>query len=102
MFKIKSDPTFPATLTIVGQGREQKLELVFRHRTRTEYADLLKAVGETSKTLEAAVLDVVDSWTADAPLSEETLKLLEEHQPGACWAILTGYQNALAVARKGN
>lgn len=102
MFKIKSEPTFAATLTIVGQGREQKLPLVFRHRTRTQYADLLKGVAESTKTLEAAVLDVVDSWEADGELSEDTLKLLDEHQPGACWAILTGYQQALAVARKGN
>lgn len=102
MFRIKSEPTFSATLTIVGQGREQKLELVFRHRTRTEYADILDAVAKGEKSIEDAVLDVVESWVADAELNRESLKLLEEHQHGACWAILTGYQNALAVARKGN
>ncbi|WP_396615446.1 phage tail assembly chaperone [Lysobacter soli] len=102
MFKIKSEPTFPATITIIGQGREQKLALVFRHRIRTEYADLLQAVAKGEKTVEDAVLEVVESWEADAELSRDTLVLLDEQQPGACWAILMGYQSALGVARKGN
>ena len=80
----------------------QKLSLVFRHRTRTEYGDLLQAVAKSEKAVEDAVLEVVESWEADAELSRDTLVLLEEQQMGACWAILMGYQTALAVARKGN
>lgn len=102
MFRIKPDPTFDATLTIVGQGREQKLSVTFRHKTRTEYAEMLKAIGEGKLDPADAILDVVAKWDADADLTRENVKALIEHQPGSEWAILAGYGDALTVARKGN
>lgn len=101
-FKIKADPTFDTTLTIVGQGREQKLALTYRHKTRSEYAELLKQVSEGKLDIVDAVLALVEKWDADAPLNAESVKLLQEQQPGAEWAIVSEYSNALAVARKGN
>lgn len=102
MFQIKANPTFDATLTITGQGREQKLALTFRHMTRSEYLDLLQNIGEGKTKPADAVLDLVEKWEADMPLEAASVDLLEEHQPGASWAIITGYQDALTVARKGN
>jgi hypothetical protein len=102
MFKIQSNPTFDAALKIVGQGREQTLNVTFRHKTRSEYGDLMKSIAEGKTDTADAVLAIVDKWDADAPLSAESVKLLGEHQPGAEWAILTGYGDALTVARKGN
>lgn len=102
MFKVAAPETIPATLTIVGQGREQKLKLVFRHMPRTAYADLLDAVAKGEKKPEDAVLSMIESWEADAELSANTIRQLAEDQPGSDWAILTGYGEALAVARKGN
>lgn len=106
MFKIKTNPTFPATLTIVGQGLQQKLELVYRHRTKDERDALLARLRDNStdfsKTLRAVVLDVLESWDADADVSEEGLELLDQYQPGAVIAIWQGYFEALTVSRKGN
>ena len=102
MFDVKAPETFEATLTIVGQGREQKLPVVFRHKTRSAYAELLKRLAEKKVKDIDAVLDLVESWQANAELSAETLKALDEAQPGALWAIVMGYSEALGVARKGN
>lgn len=102
MFDVKAPETFEATLTIVGQGREQKLPVVFRHKTRTEYSELLESVSKGEVKDVDAVLALVESWQANADLSAETLKALDDAQPGALWAIVTGYSHALAVARKGN
>lgn len=102
MFKIDAEPTFPATLTITGQGREQKLELVFKHMDADAYGELLKAISEEKTTIEDAILQIVESWKADAPLDKATIAKLRKKQPGADWAILTGYADALRVARKGN
>ncbi len=102
MFDVKPPETFKATLTIVGQGREQKLPVVFRHKTRTEYADLLKEVAEGKVADVDAVMALVDSWDANADLDAATLKALDDSQPGSLWAIVTGYGQALGVARKGN
>lgn len=101
-FQIKANPTFDTTLTITGQGREQKLALTYRHKTRTEYSALLKDVSEGKADVVDAVLALVENWDADAPLSRESVLLLQEQQPGAEWAIVAEYSNALAVARKGN
>jgi hypothetical protein len=102
MFDVKAPTTIPATLNFVGQGREQKLKVVFRHMPRTQYADLLDLVAKGEVQAEDAVVSLIESWEANAELSAATIKQLSEDQPGADWAILTGYGEALAVARKGN
>lgn len=102
MFKIQSDPTFDAKLTITGQGREQVLNVTFRHKTRTEYMALLQSIADAKMDTADAVVSLVEKWDADAPLGVESVRALQDQQPGAEWAILTGYGEALAVARKGN
>lgn len=102
MFKIQPAPTFEASITIVGQGREQKLEATFVAFTRTEYGELLKKIADGEAEPADVVLKIMQKWNADGPLDKATINLLDEHQPGACWAILTGYGQALTVARKGN
>lgn len=102
MFKIKANPTFDATVVIVGQGREQKLNLTYRHIPRSEYADMLKAMADEKMESEDAILKLVEKWDADGELNSETIKLLCDHQPGADWAIIVGYADAMTVARKGN
>jgi hypothetical protein len=102
MFKIKADPTIDATLTLVGQGREQKLELTFKHLTRSDYLKLLEDVRAEKRKPEAALAGLIDKWNADMDVSADAMKALDEHQPGALMAILNAYGDALVVARKGN
>ena len=102
MFQIKAEPTFDASLTIVGQGREQKLNVTFKHKTRAYYLAMLEKVSKGELKPTDALLSIIDKWDADAELSAKSLVLLQEQQPGADWAILSGYGDALAVARKGN
>ncbi|HKN46064.1 MAG TPA: phage tail assembly chaperone [Propionibacteriaceae bacterium] len=100
MFKIIPDPTFDATLTLIGQGKEQKLNVTFRHKTKSEYQAMFEAKDDDE--LAANVVSIIEKWDADAPVSVESVKSLLEHQLGAGWAILHGYGEALMVARKGN
>ncbi len=102
MFQVKAPETFDATLTMVGQGREQQLKVTFRHMLRQQYLELLQDIRDQKIDAADALLKVVATWDADVPLTKDGVKLLQEHQPGADWAILTGYGDALAVARKGN
>lgn len=102
MFKIKSDPTFEANIVIVGQGREQTLVVTFKHMPRSDYSDLLQKTADGKLASEELVLKLVEKWNADAELSKANIKLLCDQQPGADWAIITAYSEALAVARKGN
>lgn len=105
MFKIAGNPTFDASLTIVGQGREQVLNVTFRHKTHAQYSELLLKLADPKKhklDTADAVLELVEKWDADADLTRENIVALREAQPGADWAIITGFGEALTVARKGN
>ena len=102
MFKINSEPKFEAALTIVGQGREQTLNLTCKHKDKSEYQALLQSIRDGKTTPADAVLQLVEKWDADAELNADSINRLAEQQPGADWAILEGYWHALVVARKGN
>lgn len=103
MFTIRAPETIEATLTITGQGRSQQLELAFKHRTASDYRELLERIDkEGGLTAADAVFESLAKWNADAELTRENVQLLGEHQPGVLWAIMTAYGEALLVARKGN
>lgn len=102
MFKIQANPTIDAKLTLEGQGRSQTLELTFKHNTRTDYLKLIQDVRDEKRDPADAVASLIEKWDADLPPTADSLKLLDDHQPGALWAILNAYGDALVVARKGN
>lgn len=102
MFKIKADPTFDVSLALTGQGRKQTLNLTYRHMLRKEYLAMLESVSKGKKSASDAVLALVEKWDADAELNKQSVELLQEHQPGADWAIVTAYGEALSVEREKN
>lgn len=105
MFKIAGNPTFDASLTIVGQGREQVLNVTYRHKLHSWYSETLVKLLDTKKSKvepAAVVLEIVEKWDADVDLTLDNVRALANAQPGADWAIITGFGEALTVARKGN
>ena len=102
MFTVKAPETFKATLTIVGHGREQKLNLTYRHKAADDYQALFEQVGKGEKTPIQAVLDIVAEWDADAELDTAGVEFADKQQIGLVLAILQGYHDSIAVARKGN
>lgn len=102
MFHIDAAPTFDSEINIIGQGREQTLKVTFRHMPKSEYIALLGDVRDGKLEPSAAILKMLEKWDADADLSRESIDRLAEQQPGADWAIITAYSDALGVARKGN
>lgn len=102
MFKIKANPTFPGSITFVGQGEEQTLNVTFRHMRRAAYNQMMEKVQAGELTTIGALQELLAEWDADAPVTADSLLDLVEERPGADWAILAGYVDALGVARKGN
>lgn len=101
-YQVKANPTFPASLTLVGQGRKQKLNLVFKHKSQDERETLFKQLeaGEIDEI--DILLEVTESWDADVGLDRAGLTLLEQQQPSATFAILKGYGMALQVSLEKN
>ena len=101
-FQVKANPTFDAEIIIVGQGREQKLMVTFRHMTRSAYSELIRATVEGGGSDSDIAVRILDKWDADVPLDAAGLGLLDDHQPGAVRAIIESYGEALSVARRKN
>ncbi|WP_313171466.1 phage tail assembly chaperone [Stenotrophomonas sp.] len=102
MFKVKAPEKIDTTLTIAGQGREQKLKLIYRHMLKDEYKALVEKLAAGEITPTQAILDMVSSWEADVELDTAGVDLALQHQIGLDTAIIHGYAQAVQVARKGN
>ncbi len=101
-FTIKSNPTIDASITIVGQGREQQLNVTYRHMTGKEYDALMKQLAANEISTADLLLLLIEKWDADMPVSKESIDLLCEHQPGADLAIASAFNDAIRVERKKN
>jgi len=101
-FQIKANPTIDAKVTIVGQGREQELNVTFRHKTGKEYDALMKKLAADKISTADLLLLLIEKWDADMPVSKEAFHLLCEHQPGADLAIATAFNDAIRVERRKN
>ncbi|WP_313401505.1 phage tail assembly chaperone [Stenotrophomonas sp.] len=102
MFKVKAPEVFDATLTIVGQGREQKLKLKYRHLLKDAYKALVDKLAGGELAPAQVILDMVAEWDADVDLDTEGVELALQNQIGLDTAIIHGYAQAIQVARKGN
>jgi hypothetical protein len=99
MFQVKAPESFKSTLTIVGHGREQKLNLTYRHLSAADYASLLERLGDDTLSVAQAILDIVVDWD-DVALDTAGVELALQQQAGLDGAIIGGYTQALQVARK--
>ncbi|CAB3704605.1 MULTISPECIES: phage tail assembly chaperone [Achromobacter] len=101
-FIIKANPTIDATVTIVGQGRKQKLAVTFRHKTSDEYEALMNRLKSDEISTAELLVELIAQWDADMPLEEASISVLRQHQPGADLAIMQAYNQALQVEREKN
>ena len=103
MFRIKANPTFPATVKIRAPGGEvQELPVVFRHKRRDEVKEFFKEAADTSRPDVDCILDLVESWEADDKLSADSVEELMQNYPSAAQAIFNSYIEELVSARLGN
>lgn len=124
-FKIAQNATFKAEVEIPRVGFDSiKVEIEFKYRDRTELSkyfdkwnaardDLIKASIKDGASWEAATAgqlalevgqmkEIVVGWGFDEELTDESLMELASTCLGAPAAVLDAYQNAYAVARRGN
>lgn len=103
MFKIKANPTFPATVKIrVPGGEFQELKVTFRHKRKDEVKDFFATASEKERSDVDCLLDLIESWEADQPLSSDSLAELMQNYPSAAHSIFSAYMQELIDARLGN
>lgn len=102
-FRIKANPTFPATVKIRAPGGEvQELNVVFRHKRKDDVFAFFADASDKKREDVDCILDVVESWDADEPLSKEAVTELIQNYAGAAAAIFQTYMTELVAARLGN
>lgn len=103
MFKIKANPTFPAKVEIRAPGGEiLSLPVVFRHKRKDDVQAFFAEAAEKNRSDVDCILDLVESWEADAPLSADSVKELMQEYPSAPARIFDKYMSELLEARLGN
>ena len=103
MFKIKANPTFPATVKIRAPGGEvQELPVVFKHMRKDDVKAFFEEAAAKGRADEDCILDLVESWKADMPLSRESITELMQNYPSSAHAIFACYMQELIDARLGN
>lgn len=103
-------------------GSEGAIECAFKYRTRTEFGQfidgLFNAANEAKPADEkfsmadlmektkdknaAYLLDVIDGWNLDEPLTRETAEQLCDELPAAATEIMETYRRAIVEGRLGN
>lgn len=112
----------------LAEGGEGLIEVDFKYRTRREYgalvdellatgsplaqvaADGVQASGQTFAAMADAtvrknavdLLKILEGWSLDVPMSEETLDQLCDEFPGIAEQLMTLYRQVLTEARLGN
>lgn len=82
--------TIPTTLTIIGQGSTDKLNVTFHNRKQSEIQEKL----DSGLTLGGLVPFLVESWDTDFELTEEGVREFEDEYPGIVDILLTGFHRA--------
>lgn len=107
--------TFPLV-----EGGEGAVEVSFKYRTRTEFGKFIDSIVsdaqaqgdqqfsmadlmERTRDKNAAYLmDVIDGWNLDEPLTRATVEQLCDELPGAATEIMDAYRKATVEGRLGN
>lgn len=102
-------------------GDEGLIEVTYKYRTRTEFGTFIdgifKDAGEKKQDAEFSMKDLmektrdknadyliqcIDAWNLDVPLSVEALRQLSDEIPAAVSAIMEKYRIAAIEGRLGN
>lgn len=90
--------TIPATLTVIGQGSTDKLNVIYHNRKASE----LKSKFDGNSTMAGVIPYIVESWDSDFEVTEEGVTAFEDEYPGIIDVLLEGYHKARGKAIEKN
>lgn len=96
--KRKTAETIPLALTLVAQGEEVTINIVYHNRKGSE----ISAKHDEGVTMAELVRYLVKSWDAEFGLTDADLTDLEDAYPGTLLAVMEAYNDARTVARAKN
>lgn len=85
-------------LTLVGQGEEHKIHVVYHNRKGSELAEKFKE----DVTIAEMVAYLVKSWDIEYAITSADLEELEDSYPGTLVAVMEGFNQARTMAKAKN
>lgn len=87
----------PAEVKFKGAAERVNLKLVFRNVSGSEFRELVSRL-----TLGQLLVELVESWESDYPLSTEGFEQFEDERPGVCDGLLTAWHRSRRLELEGN
>jgi hypothetical protein len=100
--KLQPDPTFKAKVAIQAAGEEgvDPVEFTFKHRTRDEVDEFLKASADLRDA--GLIMEVAIGWELSDAFTAENINKLAQNYITAPRTIVNAYIDELVKAREKN
>lgn len=99
--QLKAAPTFQAEVGIPAAGGVvTNVLMTFKHRTKTELDEFIKARGDKSDV--ESFMDMVVGWELEDEFGEDAVRMLLENYIGAALAAFLKYVDELVQAKRKN
>ena len=95
----KAPEKIATTLSFKGVAEKFKLTVTYHNIGTKAFCDLLE---KKESTFPLALLELIDRWDADYPLSIEGIEAFEDQRPGIINALFQGYHQARRVELEKN
>lgn len=100
MLTRKRKDVIPCKLTIISQGDKLTFGVVFKNLKSDEFLALMPDDKEWN--VPDVILQIVDSWDSEYPLTVDGLKELENDRAGFMLAIIESFHKARGAERVKN
>ena len=87
------------TLTLKSASEKLRFNVTYNNIGTKTLANFFK---DKKKTLGSVLLDLIDQWEIDYPVSLEGFERLEDYRPGILRALIEGYHQARQVELEKN
>ena len=95
----KAPEKIATTLSFKGAAEKFKLTVTYHNIGTKAFCELLE---KKESTFPQVLLELIDGWDAEYPLSIEGIEAFEDQRPGIINALLQGYQQSLQVELEKN
>jgi hypothetical protein len=103
MLKLKANPTFFAAVEIPTPEGAVRIKVEFKHKTKDQYAALVKDWQESGRSNVDAVMEIAVGWSGvEGEFNKDNLVELDQQYHAAAGMIVQTYCRELSQFKLGN
>lgn len=105
MFKLAAKETFwqDVFLTVPGESEPVKVQVEYKHQTKTQLAEMFKGADVAATTDEALLGGVINDWKGfDGPYNTKNLAKLLDQYPASAMELFAAFKKGAGESRAKN